>query len=165
MMSFCNWSQPCSQMLCLLCALLISTKVASAVYRPEAIRLQGIHRSISRTPQASAVFQPSAMAASTGDGYGFAVPMLFNLEPAANTPHTPHTQHRESGTISSARRSVTPPGSMHTDTTPPRAPPTQRLQDIIMTGGSPVVVCRGVLKTCSALYERNTRRPASLAAS
>jgi hypothetical protein len=80
--------------------------------------------------------------AAIQDGYGFGVPMLFNLEqPAANTPHTPHSPLRESGTISSARRSVTPPGSVHTDTTPPRAPPTARLHDIVMTGGSCAVVC------------------------
>lgn len=67
-------------------------------------------------------------------------PLLFTAEQQQPVDfRTPgrahhHSPLRESGTISSARRSATPPGSVHTDTTPPRPPPMTRLQDITMTG-------------------------------
>lgn len=71
----------------------------------------------------------------------FAAPLLFTLpseqqQAVYRTPLARHTHSplRDSGTISSARRSVTPPGSVHTDTTPPRPPPIMRLQDSLMTG-------------------------------
>lgn len=68
----------------------------------------------------------------------FGTPLLFTLpseQPADfRTPRPVHSPLRESGTISSARRSATPPGSVHTDTTPPRPPPILRLQDTLMTG-------------------------------
>lgn len=75
------------------------------------------------------------------DGYAmdFGTPLLFTLpqdQPADfRTPTHAHSPLRESaGTISSARRSATPPGSVHTDTTPPRPPPILRLQDTLMSG-------------------------------
>ena len=77
---------------------------------------------------------------ATGQDYGdFGGPLLFTMpeQPAdIRTPvHRPvHSPLRESGTISSARRSVTPPGSVHMDTTPPQPPPIARLQDTIMSG-------------------------------
>lgn len=75
------------------------------------------------------------MAASQDDGWA---PLLFTAEPQQpaefRTPRAHHSPLRESGTISSARRSVTPPGSVHTDTTPSRPPPMARLNDIQMAG-------------------------------
>eukprot|EP00882_Tetradesmus_deserticola_P014451 GHRQ01015368.1.p1 GENE.GHRQ01015368.1~~GHRQ01015368.1.p1 ORF type:complete len:116 (+),score=17.91 GHRQ01015368.1:469-816(+) len=66
-------------------------------------------------------------------------PLLFTLpseQPAEfRTPRSIHSPLRDaSGSISTARRSVTPPGSVHTDTTPPRPPPIMRLQDTLMSG-------------------------------
>ncbi|WIA33242.1 hypothetical protein OEZ86_006384 [Tetradesmus obliquus] len=65
-------------------------------------------------------------------------PLLFTLpseQPVEfRTPRSIHSPLRDaSGSISTARRSVTPPGSVHTDTTPPRPPPIMRLQDTLMS--------------------------------
>jgi hypothetical protein len=80
------------------------------------------------------------------DGYplDFGTPLLFTLPseqpadfrtPPADFRGRPvHSPLRESGTISSTRRSATPTGSVHTDTTPPRPPPILRLQDTLMAG-------------------------------
>jgi hypothetical protein len=81
--------------------------------------------------------------AASQDAYAaeFGTPLLFTLPSEQPADYrTPLTRQlsplRDSGTISSlsARRSVTPPGSVHTDTTPPRPPPIMRLHDTLMTG-------------------------------
>lgn len=81
------------------------------------------------------------MAAAPQDGgYGytsdFAVPLLFTMPTDQPLEYrTPaRSPLRESGSAS-ARRSVTPPGSVHTDTTPPLPPPIVRLHDTLMAGG------------------------------
>eukprot|EP00775_Hariotina_reticulata_P011821 gene11821-11965_t len=72
-------------------------------------------------------------------------PLLFTLpteQPAEfRTPRSIHSPLRDaaSGSISTARRSVTPPGSVHTDTTPPRPPPIMRLQDTLMAAAAAVI--------------------------
>lgn len=70
--------------------------------------------------------------------YGDYGPLLFTVAseqpPDVRTPRPVHSPLRESGTHSSARRSATPPGSIHMDTTPPQPPPIARLQDTFMAG-------------------------------
>jgi hypothetical protein len=70
-------------------------------------------------------------------------PLLFTLPselPAADyrTPKaTPLSGMRggEGSLSQHTRRSLTPPGSVHTENTPPRPPPIMRLQDALMAGG------------------------------
>eukprot|EP00878_Enallax_costatus_P009155 GHUV01009570.1.p1 GENE.GHUV01009570.1~~GHUV01009570.1.p1 ORF type:complete len:244 (+),score=58.93 GHUV01009570.1:223-954(+) len=57
-------------------------------------------------------------------------PLLFTTP--AEQPPIDATPKNLSSSISTARRSMTPPGSVHTDTTPPRPPPIMRLQDTLM---------------------------------
>jgi nuclear pore complex protein Nup53 len=77
---------------------------------------------------------------SMQDGGGYAadygVPLLFTMpadQPLEYRTPLARSPLRESGSAS-ARHSVTPPGSVHTDTTPPLPPPIVRLHDTLMAG-------------------------------
>jgi hypothetical protein len=94
-------------------------------------------------------------------------PLLFTLPselpPAAGyrTPKTatPLSAARGESSLSQhTRRSLTPPGSVHTESTPPRPPPIMRLQDALMEGVCEFVwVCfggGGAHKPCRLFFAR-----------
>lgn len=81
-------------------------------------------------------------------------PLLFTLP--SELPHadyrtpgktTPLSGMRGESSLSQhTRRSLTPPGSVHTENTPPRPPPIMRLQDALMAGESGLGFWGGVFR-------------------